>query len=103
VFGNLVGNAVKFCQPGAKVSVAGSVHENGVEIVVSDSGPGIAESELPHIFDRYWSAKRHQAGGTGLGLYISKGIIDAHGGRIWADSKVGAGSTFHVVLPLAAA
>ena len=67
---------------------------------VSDSGPGIAPDDLPHIFERHWRSKAAPYKGTGLGLAIAKGIVDAHGGRIWAESQVGAGSTFRIALPL---
>jgi signal transduction histidine kinase len=67
---------------------------------VSDTGPGIAREEVPLLFDPYWSATRHAKKGTGLGLYIAKGIIEAHGGRIWVDSEPGRGSTFSFAIPL---
>jgi signal transduction histidine kinase len=102
MLGNLIGNAVKFCRPGERVAIESHVGAGEVELVVIDSGPGIAKDDLPHIFDRYWSAKHHQATGTGLGLYISKGIVDAHGGRIWVESTLGTGTAFHVVLHVAA-
>ena len=69
---------------------------------VSDTGPGIPESDLPHIFEPYWSAKKHAKKGTGLGLYISKGIVEAHGGKLSVESTHGAGTTFRFTLPLAA-
>ena len=72
-------------------------------IEISDTGPGIAADDLPHIFDPYYSASgKHQKTGTGLGLYISKGIVDAHGGQIRCSSKPGAGTTFSITLPLTA-
>jgi signal transduction histidine kinase len=68
---------------------------------VEDHGAGIAPHELPHLFSRFYQSREVSAGGTGLGLglFICKGLVEAHGGRIWATSEVGKGSTFHVWLP----
>ena len=66
---------------------------------LEDRGPGIREEEIEHIFDRYWQAERAARQGTGLGLFITKGIIEAHGGKIWVKSEVGVGSTFFFTLP----
>ncbi len=102
VLGNLLANALKVCRAGEHVSVAATVRNGEVVFAVSDTGPGIPGSDLPHIFNRYWTAERRDGGGgTGLGLYISKGIVEAHGGRIWAESRVGGGSTFYFTLPRA--
>lgn len=101
VFGNLLGNAIKFCGSGDVITVTGEVVGREARFAVSDTGPGIPEEELPHIFRPYWSAERHAKKGTGLGLYISKGIVEAHGGRLWAESKPGEGATFYFTLPLA--
>jgi signal transduction histidine kinase len=64
-----------------------------------DTGPGISPEDLPHLFEPYWSSRRHAKQGTGLGLYISKGIVEAHGGKLSVESTPGAGSTFCVELP----
>lgn len=101
VFSNLIGNAIKFCGPGARITLRAARTESAVCFSVVDDGPGIAEGELPHIFERYWSAERHASKGSGLGLFITKGIVEAHGGRIWVESAVGAGASFHFTLPLA--
>jgi signal transduction histidine kinase/GAF domain-containing protein len=100
VFSNLISNALKFCRHGDSVRLDGSIHCNDVEFVVSDTGPGIPEQELPHIFEPYWSAKRHSKQGTGLGLYISKGIVEAHGGSLWVLGQPGKGAAFHFTVPL---
>lgn len=100
VFGNLVGNAIKFCGAGDSIAITCKVSGECAEYAVTDSGPGIPEAELPHIFEPYWSAKRHAKKGTGLGLYISKGIVEAHGGRLRAESR-GKGTTFAFTIPLA--
>jgi signal transduction histidine kinase len=67
---------------------------------VADSGQGIAREEQPHVFDRYWRAPGASAPGSGLGLAISKGIVEAHGARIWVESELGVGSTFFFTLPV---
>jgi signal transduction histidine kinase len=72
-----------------------------IRFSVGDNGPGMSEEELKNIFDRYWQAKRKNREGIGLGLSIAKGIIDAHGGRIWAESEIGRGTTFHFTVPAA--
>lgn len=103
LFQNLLGNAVKFCHAGDRVSVVSRTRGAQAIIEIADTGPGIAADDLPHIFDPYYSAsKKHQKTGTGLGLYISKGIVDAHGGQIRCGSEPGAGTTFTITLPLSA-
>ncbi|HWB75840.1 MAG TPA: ATP-binding protein [Nannocystaceae bacterium] len=101
VLQNLIGNAVKFCKSGDTITVSGKIVEDGVQISVADTGPGIAADDSVHLFEQYWSANRHARHGAGLGLYICKGIVEAHGGRIWVDSTPGRGSSFCFVLPLA--
>lgn len=99
VLGNLIGNALKHAR-GAPIDI--SLQRNGkvAVIAVRDRGPGIIDSELPHVFDRYWSG-RTKKGGAGLGLAIAKGIVDAHGGKINVASKAGEGAEFSFTLPLA--
>ena len=101
VLDNLVGNAIKFTPSGGQVRLGAS--QEGTEVVfqVRDTGRGIPADEVPHLFDRFWQAdeKRHQ--GTGLGLAIAKGIVEAHGGRIWVDSVPGRGSAFYFTIPRA--
>lgn len=101
VFSNLIGNAIKFSPQGGRVKVVAAVAEGAVLFSVTDSGPGVSAEDLPHLFDRYWQARETQHLGTGLGLFIARGIAEAHGGTLWAESQVGAGSTFHFTLPLA--
>ncbi len=100
VLANLVGNAIKFTPPGGTVSLVVAREDGIVRFAVQDTGPGIAPVELAHIFDRYWQARRVRSAGTGLGLYIAKGLIEAHGGRLWAQSTLGAGATFCFTLPI---
>ncbi len=99
VFANLLGNAIKFCQAGDTITVHGKRDRECVRFEVEDTGPGIAEDSLPHIFEPYWSARAHGKEGLGLGLYICKAIIDAHGGEMWASSGPAGGTTFVVRLP----
>ena len=99
VLSNLVGNAIKFTPAGGAVTVTVEREKEAVRFAVRDTGPGIAAVELAHVFDRYWQARRGRSAGAGLGLYIAKGIVEAHGGHIWAESSVGAGATFYFTLP----
>ena len=95
---NLIGNAVKFTPSGGTVTVSLHTCDNDIEIAVEDTGRGITEPDLPHIFDRYWHS-RGAAAGTGLGLAIVKGIIEAHGGHVYVSSTPGVGSRFSILLP----
>jgi signal transduction histidine kinase len=100
IFSNLVGNAIKFTPEGGSITVSGRVVDEEVEFCVTDTGPGIPEENLPHVFDRFWQARHTARLGTGLGLTIARGITEAHGGRIWVESRVGEGSKFCFALPL---
>lgn len=100
VLGNLIGNALKHAR-GTTITVELARGDTEATFIVRDGGPGITPEELPHVFDRYWSG-RVKRGGAGLGLAISKGIIDAHGGRITVDSIEGRGTAFVFTLPLSA-
>jgi light-regulated signal transduction histidine kinase (bacteriophytochrome) len=102
VLGNLLGNAIKFTPRGGVVRVATGTAGGFTRFEVRDEGPGIAPHLAPHVFDRYWQgplARLRQ--GSGLGLYIAKGLVEAHGGRIWVESAVGVGSTFYFTVPSA--
>jgi signal transduction histidine kinase len=100
---NLVGNAVKFSVPGSEILVRIAVLDKELLFSVSDKGQGMTAEQLAHAFDRFWQSSRTDRQGAGLGLAITKGIVDAHGGRIWAESSPGRGSTFYFTLPVAIA
>lgn len=102
VLSNLIGNSIKFTPAGGRIGVSATERDGAIEVAVSDTGSGISAEHLPNIFDRYWQSHepRIRTRGAGLGLPIARGIILAHGGRMWVDSKVGTGSTFHFTLPL---
>ncbi|MGH8944857.1 MAG: sensor histidine kinase, partial [Acidimicrobiia bacterium] len=99
VISNLVGNAIKFTPIGGRIRV--DLIRNDVELAirVSDTGRGITAEEIPHIFSRFWQSRRSDQRGIGLGLAIARGIVEAHGGRIWVESRPGEGSMFVFTLP----
>ena len=98
VLTNLVANALKVTPKGGAVSIGAEAKENGVVFFVRDTGPGIEQDELPNLFERHWRSKSTNYKGAGLGLSIARGIVTAHGGKIWAESQVGAGATFYFSL-----
>jgi PAS domain S-box-containing protein len=101
VFENLVGNAVKFTERGGSVTIGAASRDGEILFWVADTGIGIAGENLPHVFDRFWQAKKAERRGAGLGLPIVKGIVEAHGGRVWVESWPGRGSTFYFTMPAA--
>jgi PAS domain S-box-containing protein len=101
VLSNLIGNAVKYSAEGGEVVVTTSEEEDVIRVSIADRGAGIPEEELPRVFDRFWQSKRTNRSGAGLGLTIARGIVRAHAGRIWIESKQGEGTTVHFTLPRA--
>jgi two-component system phosphate regulon sensor histidine kinase PhoR len=98
---NLIHNAIKFTPSGGRIGISARARDNDVLVSVADTGIGISPDDLPRIFERFYKAdKSRSGGGTGLGLAIAKHIVEAHGGRIWAESVEGKGSTFNFTLPL---
>jgi len=99
VLENLIHNALKFTPSGGRISVEGRRTDHVVEIRVRDTGPGLQPEEISVIFDRFRQVEKRGRKALGLGLYISRSIIESHGGRIWAESVPGEGSTFLFTLP----
>lgn len=102
VIGNLVSNAVKYGTPSSPLRIEAISHDDAVELVVTNHGPGITKEQLPLLFNRFTRLRDGGAGsvpGLGLGLYISKGLVEAHGGRLWVESTPGATTSFHFTLP----
>jgi signal transduction histidine kinase len=100
VLSNLLGNAtIKFTPEGGTVTLCARLHDGALSVTIADTGRGIAPEDLAHIFDRYWRPKGSEGEGTGLGLYIARGIVEAHGGRVWAESSP-QGATVVFTLPL---
>jgi signal transduction histidine kinase len=102
VLSNLIGNSLKFTPPGGRIELKARRQEGEVLFAVIDTGPGIPAENLEDIFSPYWQAKRTERMGAGLGLPIAKGIVEAHGGRIWVESAAGHGTQFYFTLPIAA-
>ncbi len=101
---NLVGNALKYSAGGTAVRVSAAASDGAIRVSVADRGDGVAADDLPHVFERFYRGKNTpRSDGLGLGLYLVRLLVEAHGGRVWAESAVGAGSTFFVSLPVAAA
>ena len=101
VLSNLVGNSLKFTLRGGVIAFSAERRDQEVLFTVSDNGPGIPARHLNDIFSPYWQAKRTERLGAGLGLPIAKGIVEAHGGRIWVESEQGKGTKFFFTLPVA--
>ena len=99
VFAHVVGNAIKFSGEGGEIRVSVATDGATVCFTIKDNGPGMSPEELQNLFDRYWQARRRNREGIGLGLSLVKGIVEGHGGRVWAESAIGAGTTVHFTLP----
>ncbi|MCY1046004.1 HAMP domain-containing sensor histidine kinase [Corallococcus sp. bb12-1] len=103
VLANLLSNALKFTAAGGRISLQVEPVGQYIRFSVKDTGAGIPSHQLEQVFERFWQARGEDRRGSGLGLYISRGIVEAHGGRIWAESQPGHGSTFAFTLPGASA
>ena len=90
-----------FTPKGGAIRLLAHSEHDEIRFVVADTGPGIPAEHLNHVFDRYWQAKSTAKLGTGLGLSIAKGIVEAHGGRIWVESPPNSGAQFNFTLPAA--
>ena len=102
VLANLVGNAIKFTPPGGSVVVHFEQKDEELRFAVRDTGRGIGAAHLESVFERFWQVEKGEARGVGLGLYISKCIVQGHGGHIWVESRPNEGSTFRFTLPIRA-
>lgn len=100
VFGNLISNAIRFAPRGGIIRIAARDHNGFVEFAVADNGTGIPAEDLPHIFERFWQARRARRMGAGLGLAIVKGIVEAHGGSVSVQSIPNTGTTFYFTIPV---
>jgi signal transduction histidine kinase len=101
VLSNLLTNALHVTSSGGEITVMAQRDEESVRFSVRDNGPGIPTEHVPHIFDRFWRYRRGDGQrGVGLGLAIARGIVDAHGGRIWVETALGTGTTFHFTIPV---
>jgi signal transduction histidine kinase len=101
VFGNLIGNAIKFTPERGTVTMDVKRAGRNVEFTVADTGPGIPEADLKRVFTPYWQAKKTAHMGAGLGLAIVRGIVEAHGGKVWAENGPGGGAVFRFTIPVA--
>jgi signal transduction histidine kinase len=99
VLSNIVGNALKFVAPGGSIVLKCELKGAEAIFSIADSGPGIDGEDLDRLFEKFWQRRRTDKRGVGLGLAIARGIVEAHGGRIWVDSHIGDGSTFYFSLP----
>lgn len=102
VISNLLSNAIKYSPEGGEIEVSGQVFPEHAVICVSDQGPGIAAGDIPHVFDRFYRASEssRKTKGAGLGLYLARAVVEAHGGRIWVESRPGSGARVCFSLPL---
>jgi PAS domain S-box-containing protein len=98
---NLVGNALKYAEGDAPIRLSAERQGNELVISVADRGPGILPDDLPHVFERFFRARNVEKQGLGLGLFITRSLTEANGGRVWVESEPDRGSTFHLALPLA--
>ena len=103
VLNNLLSNALRYTPEGGRIALSATSADDVARLTVQDSGPGIAEDDLPHVFERFYrsdKSRQRLEGGSGLGLAIARSLVEAHGGRIWAESEPGLGTTFIVALPI---
>ena len=100
VISNIIGNALKFTPEGGEIHISMQYRQEDIVVSVKDNGYGMSTDQLEHVFDRYWQVKDTAHQGTGLGLAIAKIVVEGHRGKIWAESELGKGSTFHFTLPI---
>ena len=100
VFSNLLNNAIKFTDPEGIIAIKGQLQKDWVRFSISDTGAGIPQEDIPHLFERYWQARKTEKFGTGLGLTICKELVTLHGGEISVESELEKGTTFYFTLPV---
>jgi two-component system sensor histidine kinase KdpD len=101
VLANLIENASKYTPLNSTITISARARPGAIEIAVADTGPGIPADDLPHVFDKFYrSTRERRTPGSGIGLAICRGFVEAHGGRIWVESKPGRGATFRFTIPL---
>jgi signal transduction histidine kinase len=101
IVGNLIGNAIKFTPEKGTIKLSATPGDKQVVFQVIDDGPGLTPDNISHLFDNFWQARKDDKRGVGLGLAIVKELVEAHGGKIWVESKIDQGSTFSFSLPAA--
>jgi signal transduction histidine kinase len=97
---NLLSNAIKFTPPDGRIDISARLTDGAVEVAVADTGPGVAPEDVELIFEEFEQGQTTRLDGTGLGLPLSRKFVELHGGRLWVDTDVGAGSTFRFTLPV---
>ncbi len=98
---NLLENATKYTPPTAAIEIAAHAESDMLTVEVADRGPGVAPEDRERVFDKFYRVREREGGGVGLGLTICRGIVEAHGGRIWVEPRDGGGASFRFTLPLA--
>jgi signal transduction histidine kinase len=99
VLSNLIENAARYSPPESEIRVSAAVDDGSLRVAVSDQGPGVARDALPRLFEPFFRGARAQRGGSGLGLAVARGLVEAHGGRIWAENQPEGGARFSFELP----
>jgi two-component system sensor histidine kinase KdpD len=98
---NLLENAIKYTPPDTPIEITATASPDMIEVEVDDRGPGVPEAEREHVFEKFYRLKREgSSGGAGLGLAICRGLIEAHGGRMWVEDRAGGGARFRFTLPI---
>ena len=100
VLSNLLSNALKFTPSGGHVTISVDRHGGDARFGILDTGRGVPREHVPHVFERFWKDEASGKKATGLGLFIAKGIVEAHGGHIWVESEHGHGARFYFTVPL---
>jgi len=103
VLSNLIENAAKYSPAGSEIRVAADVRDGALQVTITDEGPGISAEALPRLFEPFFRARGAPRGGSGLGLAVARGLVEAHGGRIWAENREGGGASFSFEIPADAA